>query len=52
MAQAYIYMACPVSGETLTLGKLTIQAGVGTFQYAPDAVQESIWVPDPFRYLP
>ncbi|PBP73977.1 toxin/anti-toxin system, HipA-like toxin module [Pseudomonas syringae] len=50
MAQAYIYMECPVSGETLTLGKLTIQAGVGTFQYAPDAVQENIWVPDPFRY--
>ncbi len=50
MAQAYIYMECPVSGQTLTLGKLTIQSGVGTFQYSPDAVQESIWVPDPFRY--
>lgn len=50
MAQAYIYMECPVSGQTLTLGKLTIQSGVGTFQYSPDAVQENIWVPDPFRY--
>lgn len=50
MAAAYIYMECPLKGETVTLGRLKIERGVGSFQYSPEAIKERFWVPDPIRY--
>ena len=50
MPSAYIYMECPITGETVTLGKLTLGGGVGTFRYAPEAVEGKCWVPDPIRF--
>lgn len=50
MSSAYIYMECPVTGETVTLGKLTLAGSVGTFVYAPEAVDSNFWVPDPIRF--
>ncbi|WP_248803189.1 type II toxin-antitoxin system HipA family toxin [Pseudomonas sp. MWU13-2100] len=50
MSSVYIYMECPVSGETVTLGKLTLAGKEGTFVYAPEAVEGNVWVPDPIRF--
>jgi serine/threonine-protein kinase HipA len=50
MSSAYIYMECPLSGETVTLGKLTLSGGAGTFVYSPEAIQQGFWVPDPIRF--
>ncbi|WNW12752.1 hypothetical protein RRX38_16875 [Pseudomonas sp. DTU_2021_1001937_2_SI_NGA_ILE_001] len=50
MASAYIYMECPLSSKTVTLGKLTIEKGVGTFVYSPEAISEGFWVPDAVHY--
>jgi len=50
MSHAYVYMACPLTGKTVTLGKLTLQAGRGCFRYSPEALAERFWVPDPVRY--
>ena len=50
MPSAYIYMECPVTGATVTLGKLTLDGGVGTFRYAPEVVEGKCWVPDPIRF--
>ncbi|GAB3482544.1 type II toxin-antitoxin system HipA family toxin [Azotobacter salinestris] len=50
MPSAYIYMECPITGETVTLGKLTLDGGVGTFRYAPEVVEGKCWVPDPIRF--
>lgn len=50
MASAYIYMECPLRDTTVTLGKLTINKGQGTFVYAPQAVEEGCWIPDPVHY--
>lgn len=50
MSHAYIYMECPETGETVTLGKLTLSGRTGTFVYAPETVDAKGWVPDPIRY--
>lgn len=50
MSGAYIYMECPLTGETVTLGKLSLASGVGRFVYAPAAIEQGFWVPDPIRY--
>ena len=31
MSRAYIYMECPETGETVTLGRLTLAGSTGTF---------------------
>nr|WP_245218648.1 HipA N-terminal domain-containing protein [Stutzerimonas chloritidismutans] len=43
-------MECPETGETVTLGRLTLAGGTGTFVYAPEIVEAKRWVPDPIRY--
>lgn len=50
MSHAYIYMECPQTDETVTLGKLTLSGSKGTFVYAPEIVDAKGWVPDPIRY--
>jgi serine/threonine-protein kinase HipA len=50
MSRAYIYMECPETGETVTLGRLTLAGRTGTFVYAPEIVEAKRWVPDPIRY--
>lgn len=50
MSHAYIYMECPQTDETVTLGKLTLSGRKGTFVYAPEIVDAKGWVPDPIRY--
>ncbi|WP_397453595.1 type II toxin-antitoxin system HipA family toxin [Pseudomonas sp. NA-150] len=50
MSSAYIYMECPLTRQVLTLGKLTLNKGEGTFVYSPEAVEGSFWVPDPIRF--
>lgn len=50
MSRAYIYMECPETGETVTLGRLTLAGRTGTFVYAPKIVDAKRWVPDPIRY--
>ncbi|MDH4557865.1 type II toxin-antitoxin system HipA family toxin [Pseudomonas sp. BN417] len=50
MPSAYIYMECPITGATVTLGRLTLDGGIGTFLYAPEAVEGKYWVPDPIRF--
>ena len=50
MEHAYIYMACPLSGQTVTLGRLSIHQGKGLFRYSPEALSQGFWVPDPLHY--
>lgn len=50
MSRAYIYMECPETGETVTLGRLTLSGRTGTFVYVPEIVDAKGWVPDPKRY--
>lgn len=50
MASAYIYMECPLTGETVPLGKLTTDGKEGTFVYSPEAIEQGFWVPDPIRF--
>ena len=50
MSRAYIYMEHPDTGMTVTLGRLTVNQGVGEFVYDPEYVATGGWVPDPIRY--
>ncbi len=34
MTHAYIYMECPLTQATVTLGRLCIQNGTGAFRYS------------------
>lgn len=50
-AAAYIYMEHPISGETLTLGRLSMARDGGCdFVYSPAYIGQNQWVPDPIRY--
>lgn len=49
MSRAYIYMEHPETGMTVTLGRLTVNQGVGEFVYDPEYVATGGWVPDPLR---
>lgn len=50
MTHAYIYMECPLTQATVTLGRLSIQNGKGAFRYSPEALEQRFWVPDPVRF--
>lgn len=50
MQRAYIYMQPPNETQLVTLGRLSVQNGVGEFVYHPDYVRQQGWVPDPIHY--
>jgi serine/threonine-protein kinase HipA len=51
MPSAFIYMEHPVTGEPLTLGKLTLHHNKpGEFTYTPNVIEDNVWVPDPIHY--
>lgn len=50
MASLYIYMQHPGSHEVVTLGRVTVENGIGSFVYNPAYCETGGWVPDPFHY--
>ncbi|MFJ4110712.1 type II toxin-antitoxin system HipA family toxin [Pseudomonas sp. NPDC089758] len=50
MPSLYIYIQQPGSLEVTTLGRLTVEKGVGEFVYSPDYYKAGGWVPDPLHY--
>lgn len=47
---AYLYIEKPQTGETVTLGRLTMTERGGEFVYSPDYLAANAWQPDPLRY--